>query len=124
MYGHKAEIGDVDTKVELLLKEYFASLGIVLKIEIEEKKPDQHKLFFTDISDEKYYCQIKLNNFPDYFIEYTKKHSGHNKYDNKYRFILNGKNHQIDKSSLSEYYCIYFNKSQTKKIKISFDFLN
>ena len=120
LYDNKINIEDVD---KILINEYLASLGFKLNISIEDKKEDQHKLFFTDISNEQHYCQLKLNDFPDYFIEYTKKHSGHDKYEDKYRFILNGKNNEIERESLADYYSIYFNKSSTKKIKISFDFL-
>lgn len=124
LYGDKADIANIDNKIDMLLRDYMASLGFLLNIDVVTKEEDQHKLLFTDITKDKYYCQIKLNDFPEYFIEFTKNHSGHNKYDNKYRYILNGRNHEIKRETLSEYFCVYFNKSETKKIKISFNYLN
>lgn len=123
LYGKTAKMEDVTENIIITLKEYFASLGFLLKIRVTEKGLDQHKIFFTDVSNESYYCQIKLNNYPDYFIEYTKEHSGHDKYGDMYRFSMNGKNNKIERKCLSDYYCIYFSKDQTKKITVQFDFL-
>lgn len=121
LYGDKAEISQITSDIKVLLNEYIESIGFTLTIETTDKPDDLHKLFFTDLSNEIHYCQVKLNDYPDHFISYTKKHSGHDKYEDKYKFMLNGHNNKIKRSSLADYYCIYFNKEQTKKFKISFD---
>lgn len=120
LYGVDASLDQVTDTIYHKLREYFHSIGFNVKLEIIDRLEDQDKLLFTDITAEPYYCEIKKNNFPDYFLEYTREHSGHDKYSNKYKFVLNNK-FDIGRKKLSDYYCVYFNGNRDKKFKISFD---
>ena len=123
LYGKDSDIADVNDIVYYQLKEYIASLGFNLNLDIKENDENVDKLIFTDLSKEDYYCQIKKNDFPDYFIEYTIRHNGHDKYKKKYRMSMNYRNHSIERNNLVDYYSIFFNDKKDKKIIIRFSYL-
>lgn len=116
LYGNEANISNIveSPEIKIILNEYFESMGFKLLIDIMDNNLDK---------DNTHYCEIKISDFPDYFIEYTKQNSGHSKYGNKYRFILNGKNSFIERNSLLDYYCFYLTNDKTKKIIIKFNYL-
>jgi hypothetical protein len=120
LFGENVKIENIDLKSKIMLNEYLNSIGFSIHIQVKEKEKDMPKLLFTDLTKNNYYCQIKLNDFPDYFLKYAEKYSGHTKYSDKYRYILNGRNSQIERNKLNDYYCLYL--TENKKIKINFNY--
>ena len=121
LFGKDINLDDVNEGSISLLNLYMESLGYKLSV-IVENNDNLEYLLFTDLTNDNYYCELKINDFPDYFINYTRKHSGHNKYSKKYRFILNGSNHIRHRDKLNDYYCIYFTKDKQKKLTIKFKY--
>lgn len=111
------EFDNMTDKHKFKLNEYMESLGYTVYLITELKDENEHKLLFTDLSNETHYCHLKLNNHPSYFLEFAQNYSGHELYNKKYKFVLNTKSH--DRNKLSDYYCIYV--SNTKKVTVKFE---
>lgn len=123
LYGKESDITDVNDKIYFELKEYFQSLGFNLTLYTEERGEDVKTIFFTDLSNDNYYCQVKKNDYPEYFVQYTLRHNGHEKYKKKYRMSMNYRNNTIERKSLSNYHSVFFNDNKTKKFTVKFSYL-
>jgi hypothetical protein len=118
-YGENADLGQVNDQIKQTLNDYMNSIGFNVFITKEKRKEDVHQLLFTDVSDEAYYCIIKKNDYPDYFLNFAQEHSGHDKHGEKFKFILNLK--KIERNNLNEYYCVYFpNKNEKMTVKFTY----
>lgn len=113
------KLSELDENILLVLNNTLNKIGYNLSSECKTRDVKENMLLFKDVSNDKFYCEIRENNFPDYFIEYTVSHSGHDNYKRRYMLVLNGYNskYQSDRKQISDYHAIHFNGNKKYTIK-------